>query len=84
MECTKNEFNNAILELATQYGVYSKYEFELENDELALTEIVKRLGYDLFIRGFSYYDSTHYIKELYHIILQYDEELQKNGIVNFK
>lgn len=84
MKCTQEEFKEQIVDFAGHYNIKKKYEFLIEHDELALPEIVKRLGYDLFIQGFSYYDATHQIKEKYLSILSYDKELQKNGFVKFK
>ena len=84
MDCTKEEFNEAILNLANHHNIEGKYNSMINYNELVLTEIVKRLGYDLFIHGFSYHDATHNVRENYHKILQYDEELQKNGFVKFK
>ena len=82
MRNTQKDVENSILILAEKYGKRDSFECLIKTQ--SLPELIKIIVYEMFVNDFnSYFLTNEQDKDAYKLILQYSQELRKNGFVKF-
>lgn len=81
MKSNKKKIQDSILFFANKYKLSENYKALINIS--TLPEIVKMIIYEMFLNKFNFYNCTDDEYKHYKLLLEYSEELNKNGCVKF-